>query len=266
VDHVGDVRPEQVTSFLEAEGRSGRQPATLRRRLSSMRGLHRWATGSGHAVVDPTGEVSGPRRGRKLPGALSVPQIERLLEAASGDEPRELRDRALLEFGYATGLRASETVGVDLEDLEADPGMIRVRGKGDVERWVPVGRVAAAAVDRWIHRGRKAWVGDRPAPALFLGPRGRRLTRNAYWEVIKRRAREAGLPGNVSPHTLRHSFATHLLEGGADLRVVQELLGHADLGTTQIYTGVDTAYLGEIHRSFHPRERRFAADAPGGNR
>ncbi len=264
--HVGDVVAADVTKYLEAEKTAGRSEATLRRRLSAVRGLHRWAAGSGNAVEDPTREISGPRRGRKLPKALSVADVERLLEAAAGDDPQDLRDRALLEFAYATGLRASEAVGVDLNDLDVEPGMLRVRGKGDVERWVPVGRVARERVERWIRHGRPALVEDRPEAALFVGLRGKRLTRNAFWTILKRRAREAGLRGDVSPHTLRHSFATHLLEGGADLRVVQELLGHADLGTTQIYTSVDTAYLGEVHRSFHPRERTFAGDAKAGKR
>jgi integrase/recombinase XerD len=191
---------------------------------------------------------------------LTIPEVERLLASADGDQPRDLRDRALLEFGYATGLRASETVGVDLADLEIDPGMLRVRGKGDVERWVPVGALAMQAVDAWIGRGRPALLKEAREPALFLNARGRRLSRTGYWTIIKRHARAAGLQQTVSPHSLRHSFATHLLEGGADLRVVQELLGHADLATTQIYTRVDTAYLSEVHRSFHPRER-FGRDA-----
>jgi integrase/recombinase XerD len=264
---VGDVErvaPKVVTSFLERERRGGSSAATVRRRLSTVRGLHRWATGAGVADTDPTREVASPRRTRKLPGALTVPDIEKLLAAPDPGTPLGLRDRALLEFGYATGLRASETVSVDLPDLDVDPPLLRVRGKGDVERWVPVGGLARRAVDRWIREGRPQVARPGAGEALFLGARGRRMSRGAYWAVIRARAREAGVLARVTPHTLRHSFATHLLEGGADLRVVQELLGHADLSTTQIYTKVDTAYLTEIHRSFHPRER-ISRDANGRN-
>jgi integrase/recombinase XerD len=181
--------------------------------------------------------------------------MERLLASPSGDDPVAWRDRALLEFGYATGVRATEAISVDLADLDVDPGLLRVRGKGDVERWVPIGRIALRAVTGWIRHGRTAFVKDPRETALFVNRRGRRLSRMGFWLVIKRHADNAGLPRRVSPHTLRHSFATHLLEGGADLRVVQELLGHADLSTTQVYTKVDTTYLSEVHRSYHPRER-----------
>lgn len=265
IEEVGDVNPAALTRFLEAERKTGRSAATIRRRLSSIRGLHRWAVGAGASPVDPTREVARPRQTRKLPGVLTIPEVERLLASAEGDTPRDLRDRALLEFGYATGLRASETIGVNLADLEVDPGMLRVRGKGDVERWVPVGGVAREAVERWMERGRPHLRKEPSEPALFLNLRGRRLSRTGYWTIIKRHARSAGIQKGVSPHSLRHSFATHLLEGGADLRVVQELLGHADLATTQIYTRVDTAYLSEVHRTFHPRER-FGRDVPPGNR
>lgn len=252
VEHVGR---EDVTKFLHRENRAGRSAATLSRRLSAVRGLHRFAHASGLAAEDPTREVAGPRKTRHLPGALSVPEVEALLGAPSAGTPLGLRDRALLEFGYATGLRATEVVAVDVADLEQDDGFVRVRGKGRVERWVPVGEHARAAVGAWVRDGRPVVLGKRREPALFLNARGGRLSRMGFWLVIKRHALGAGLRSKVSPHTLRHSFATHLLEGGADLRVVQELLGHADLATTQIYTQVDTTYLAEVHRSFHPRER-----------
>jgi len=255
VEEIGGARREDVTEFLKRQRRDGRAASTVSRRLSAVRGLHRFALSAGAAGEDPTREVAGPRRLRKLPGALTVPEIERLLAGPAGDEPIALRDRALLELGYATGVRATEAVGVDLADLEADEGLLRIRGKGGVERWVPVGRVAARAVGEWIRRGRPALAKDPRESALFVNPRGRRLSRMGFWLVIRRHAGSAGLR-RVSPHTLRHSFATHLLEGGADLRVVQELLGHADLSTTQIYTKVDTTYLSEVHRTHHPRERQ----------
>ncbi len=255
VVEVESVGREDVTKFLHRENRAGRSAATLSRRLSAVRGLHRFAHASGLAEEDPAREVAGPRKARRLPGALSVPEVEALLRSPRGDTPLGLRDRALLEFGYATGLRATEAVAVDVSDLEQDDGFVRVRGKGGVERWVPVGEHARAAVAAWLRDGRPSLLGVRREPALFLNARGRRLSRMGFWLVIKRHARGAGLESKISPHTLRHSFATHLLEGGADLRVVQELLGHADLATTQVYTQVDTTYLAEVHRTFHPRER-----------
>ncbi len=259
-----DVRAEQVTRFLEAEHRAGMGPTTLARRLAAVRGLHRWAQGMGIARDDPARDAKGPKRPARLPKAISVAEVEALLAAVAGDDPVALRDRALLELGYATGLRASEIVAVDIAHLEEEPGMLRVRGKGSVERWVPVGAIAMDAVHAWIARGRAAMAGVRAADALFVNRRGRRLTRIGFWEIVRERARAAHLDGRVSPHTLRHSFATHLLEGGADLRVVQELLGHADLSTTQVYTRVDATYLREVHKSFHPRER--AGATRGGER
>lgn len=266
VEEVARVTPELVTAFVQAEGKAGRSPATIGRRLASLRGLHRYAVDAGLAAEDPTRDFSRPQRARKLPEVLSVPEIERLLAAPEGDEPLAFRDRALLELGYAAGLRASELIGLDLEDLDVEPRLLRVRGKGGVERWVPYGGAAEAALSAWVTQGRPALAKVPEVAAVFLNQRGRRLSRTGLWGVLKRSARRAGLRREISPHTLRHSFATHLLEGGADLRVVQELLGHADLATTQIYTKVDTEYLAEVHRSFHPRERQAAADGTPGSR
>lgn len=262
VAEVEDVRREQVAGFLAAERKRGRSPATVGRRLAALRGLHRFAVAEGLAPEDPTREIAGPRNLRRLPGALTVPEMERLLAAPKDDGPLGLRDRALLELGYASGTRVSELTGLDLRDLEDEPGMIRVRGKGGVERWVPVGRYARRAVRTWIRKGRPKLLREPREPALFLNARGRRLSRTGFWRILRGHALAAGISRPVSPHTLRHSFATHLLEGGADLRVVQELLGHADLATTQIYTKVDRTYLTEVHRSFHPRERAKAGAAP----
>jgi integrase/recombinase XerD len=252
---LSEVSGEHVTAFLRRERSRGRSAATVSRRLAAVRGLFRFAGGEGLVGEDPTREVSGPRKVRRLPGALSVPEVERLLEAPRGDEPIALRDRALLELAYATGVRVSEACGLDLSDLDVEPGMLRVRGKGGVERWIPVGRIARRALAAWIRRGRPG-LARVEENALFLNARGGRLGRHGFWRVLREHVRAAGIRRPVSPHTLRHSFATHLLEGGADLRVVQELLGHADLSTTQVYTKVDTTYLTEVHRSFHPRERR----------
>jgi integrase/recombinase XerD len=261
VTAMSDVTHDQVTAFLQHERKAGRSAATIARRLTSVRGWHRWAVAESHAGTDPTADVFGPRKVAKLPGALTVPEVERILEAASEATPLGLRDRALLEFGYATGVRASEAVAVNLEDLDDEPGLLRVKGKGEVERWVPVGGEARRAIDRWTAGGRIELTRGRRESALFVNQHGRRLSRMGFWLVIKRYALRSGLDRGVSPHTLRHSFAKHLLEGGADLRVVQELLGHADLSTTQVYTKVDRTYLTEVHRSFHPRERKRALAA-----
>jgi integrase/recombinase XerD len=258
-----DIAPAHITDFLSAEQRAGASAVTIARRLAAVRGLHKFLEAGGIAREDPSREVSGPKRPMRLPKALSVEDVEKLLdwgpiEGVDGKDacdPIVLRDRALLEFAYATGLRASEVVGVDGVHLDEEPGMVRVRGKGGVERWVPVGGKAQDAVERWRREGHPKLSRGAPPPALFLNRRGRRLSRAGFWIVIRDRAMAVGLESRVSPHTLRHCFATHLLEGGADLRVVQELLGHADLSTTQIYTRVDSTYLREIHRSFHPRER-----------
>jgi integrase/recombinase XerD len=251
---LGAVSAEDVTSFLRKERNRGRSAATVSRRLAALRGLFRFAHAEGSAREDPTRDVAGPRRIRRLPGALSVVEVERLLRAPAGDAPLALRDRALLELAYATGVRVSEACAVDVADLGVEPGLLRVRGKGGVERWIPVGRIARRALDEWLARGRPA-LAPPSEVALFVNARGARLGRHGFWRVLRGHVRSAGIRRTVSPHTLRHSFATHLLEGGADLRVVQELLGHADLSTTQVYTKVDTTYLAEVHRTFHPRER-----------
>jgi integrase/recombinase XerD len=252
---IDEIRAEHITRFLESEHRAGRAPTTLARRLAAVRGLHRWAQSSGISRRDPTRDAKGPKRPNRLPKALSVVEVEALLAGARGDDPLAQRDRAALELAYATGLRASELVAVNESHLDEEPGMLRVLGKGRVERWVPVGEIARDAVDVWRRNGRAALAGPHAGDALFVSRRGRRLSRLGFWTIVRDRAAAAGLSSRVSPHTLRHSFATHLLEGGADLRVVQELLGHADLSTTQVYTRVDATYLREIHRGFHPRAK-----------
>jgi len=256
---VEEIETAHITDFLSAERRQGASAVTVARRLAAVRGLHKFLQAGGIMRLDPAREVSGPKRPSRLPKALSVEDVEKLLDVGEAQDPIALRDRALLEFAYATGLRASEVVGVDCLHLEEEPGMVRVRGKGGVERWVPVGEQALAAIERWRSLGHAQLARGAAQPALFLNRRGRRLSRIGFWQVIRERARAAGISARVSPHTLRHCFATHLLEGGADLRVVQELLGHADLSTTQVYTRVDSTYLREVHRSFHPRERSPSA-------
>jgi integrase/recombinase XerD len=249
VSWLGERRSARGTPYASS---------TVARVLVSVRGLHRFLVKEGLADKDPSTEVRGPRPGRALPKALTSRQVERLLASPTGDDAVTLRDRALLEVLYATGLRISELVGLDVDDVDLVSRTVRCYGKGSKERIVPMGRVARAAVDAWLVRGRPA-LRARSA-ALLCNARGGRLTRQGAWKILKKHADAAGLADTVSPHTLRHSFATHLLEGGADLRVVQELLGHASVSTTQVYTLVSADRLRSVYEQAHPR----AAAPPDG--
>lgn len=232
------------------------KPATRARKTAAIRSFYRRAVLAGMMDTDPTRSLAGPRLESGLPRTLTVGEVERLL-AGPKTGPRGLRDRALLETLYGAGLRASEVLALRLQDIDLDVGFVRTIGKGDKERVVPLGRKAIEALRAYNERGRPflGRPGSLKAPELFLNDRGRRLSRQGLHSIIKTYARQAGLPDDVSAHTLRHSFATHLLEGGADLRAVQEMLGHADLSTTQIYTHVTTAHLQKIYRDAHPRAR-----------
>ena len=262
--------PDAATRYLAARTRRGRPsdpglaPTSLRRRAAAIRGFYRFAYGDGLIGLDVAAHLDLPRMPRLLPETLTVAETERLLEAAGGDEDgepdagRRLRDRALLELLYAAGLRISEALGLDAEDLSFDGSFVRVIGKGDRERLVPVGEIALGYLRRWIDGPRRDLlaIGHVAPPRggpVFLGERGRRFGRASAWLVVKRAARAAGLGDRVSPHTLRHSFATHLLEGGADLRVVQELLGHASISTTQLYTHLTGERIREVYARAHPR-------------
>ena len=205
---------------------------------------------------DPTADLRGPRRTQRLPAVLTREDVAALLSQPSGTEPLALRDRALLEVMYACGLRASEAIALELQDVELDEGMLRARGKGSKERLIPVGRHAVAALRAWVARGRPALVGVQLQSTLFLNRRGRPLTRQGLYKIVQGHARGAGLEDRMSPHTLRHSFATHLLAGGCDLRSLQEMLGHADLSTTQVYTHLSAESLKEVYFSAHPRASR----------
>jgi integrase/recombinase XerD len=251
--------PDAARRHLAARTRRGRPsdislaPTSLRRRAASIRGFYRFAFGDGLIERDIAAHLDLPRQPRLLPETLTVAEVDALLEAAPN-----LRARALLELLYAAGLRVSEALGLDREDLSTDGGFVRVIGKGDKERLVPVGEIALDWLARWIAEGRSALLElSHVAPArggpLFLGDRGGRLARQQAFAIVKAAARMAGLPAAVSPHTLRHSFATHLLEGGADLRIVQELLGHASISTTQLYTHVTGERVREVYARAHPR-------------
>jgi integrase/recombinase XerD len=255
VDDPGLLSADQLRSFL-VECAADLAPRSRARLVSTLRTFGRFLAREGLAAGDPAATLQGPRTGRPLPGSLTVRQVERLLAVVTGAKPRELRDRCILELLYGCGLRVSELCGVDLPDLDPGDATLRVRGKGSKMRVLPVGQPALAAATAYLERGRPHLGGRRPCAALCLNARGGRLSRVSVWNLLQRCAREAELPGKISPHTLRHSYATHLLEGGCDLRIVQELLGHADLSTTEIYTHVDRAFLAEAYRSAHPRARR----------
>ena len=243
----------QLREFVYALKDLGLQPSTIRRQISALRTYFKFLTGEGLAVRDPTERLDAPKGWRRLPTVLTVPEIERLVAAPDADTPLGVRDRALLELCYATGARVSELVSLRLTDLVFDEGLARLYGKGSKERLVPVGRRALGAAALYAREIRPGLDRGRSRGVLFVNARGGPLTRVGAWGIIKAAARRAGLTKRVTPHTLRHSFATHLLEGGADLRAVQEMLGHADLATTQLYTHVDREYLRSVHRSFHPR-------------
>jgi len=248
-DQVTAVQLREFIYFLKDLGLA---PATIRRQISALRTYFRFLVGEGRAARDPSERLETPKQWRTLPAVLSVAEVEKLLEPAS-EEPLAMRDRALLEFGYATGARVSEIVSVKISDLVYEEGLVRVFGKGSKERVVPIGRRALGAVALYAREVRPSLDRGKGRGVLFLNARGTPLSRVGAWGIIKQAAQRAGLTKRVTPHTLRHTFATHLLEGGADLRAVQEMLGHADLSTTQLYTHVDRDYLRTVHKQFHPR-------------
>jgi len=231
----------------------GLSPASIRRNVSAVRTYFRFLTGDGIVVRDPSERLETPKRWRTLPDVLSVDEVQRLLAAPTMDDTLVFRDRALLELAYGAGLRVSEWISLGVRDLMLEEGLVRVFGKGSKERLVPIGRSAIGAVAIYLRELRPRLEKGEGKGILFLNARGRPLTRMGAWKILRGYVERAGIEKHVSPHTLRHSFATHLLEGGADLRAVQEMLGHVDIATTQIYTHVDREYLRQVHRSYHPR-------------
>lgn len=258
---LAEVTAPDVGNFLVAlrTGEDGHRPlatASASRAVVAVRGLHRFALAEGEVTQDVAADVHPPAPPRKLPKALDVDTVTRLLEAPSAEDPRGVRDRALLELLYSTGARISEVVGLDVDDVDAAQRTVVLTGKGGKQRLVPVGRPALAALEAYRVRSRPGFATrGRGTPALFLNARGARLSRQSAWNVLRETAEFAGITAEISPHTLRHSFATHLLDGGADLRVVQELLGHASVTTTQIYTMVTVDRLREVYATSHPRAR-----------
>jgi integrase/recombinase XerD len=255
----GRVREQEVTDFLAAirtgdDGAAPLRASSAARTVVAVRGLHKFLALEGRTATDPAGLVQPPTTPKRLPKAISLDAVERLLAGVNPEGETGLRDRALLELLYGCGARISEAVGCAVDDLDLGSGLVRLRGKGSKERIVPVGSYAVAALDAYLVRGRPALAEKgRGTPAVFLNARGGPLSRQSAWAVLAGAAERAGLTGTVSPHTLRHSFATHLLEGGADVRVVQELLGHASVSTTQLYTRVTADTLREVYAASHPR-------------
>ncbi|PSL53194.1 integrase/recombinase XerD [Saccharothrix carnea] len=252
VDDLVDVTEALVGDFLATLRESGLAASSAARTLVAVRGLHKFAHLEGLTAHDPARAVHPPSPPRRLPKALPVDDVLKLLESGPTETPAHLRDRALLELLYSTGARISEVVGLDVDDVDAAERTVLLDGKGGKQRVVPVGRPALEALDAYLVRARPS-LAKRGTPALFLNARGGRLSRQTAWHVLKTAAERAGIGAEVSPHTLRHSFATHLLEGGADVRVVQELLGHASVTTTQVYTLVTVNTLREVYATAHPR-------------
>jgi integrase/recombinase XerD len=252
------VVPVDLASFVSelADGREGRPavaPATLQRKIACLRSFYRHLRRDGILDHDPTSELRAPRSRQRLPKVLSRDEVGRLLQQPRGASPGAVRDRALLETMYACGLRASEAIGLDVSDVDLEAGILRARGKGSKERIVPIGTKAVESLNEYLDKARPRLIGDRDQPRLFVNLRGGGLSRQGLYKIVQGHARSAGLDGRMSPHTLRHTFATHLLAGGCDLRSLQEMLGHADIGTTQVYTHLSAERLRDVYFDAHPR-------------
>ena len=248
-----ELTPDHITGYLAKRRRQGVAARTLARELVSIKTLYRFLQEEGTLAVDPTEQISTPQQRQVLPDVLSLEEVKQLLEAPDTDTPLGKRDAAMLEVLYATGLRVSELVELSLGDVHAATGCIKVRGKGGKERLVPMGEVAAERVADYVLAGRSELARGRQAAALFINRSARGLTRQALWKIVKKYVQQVAIHKSISPHTLRHSFATHLLAGGADLRSLQHMLGHVDISTTQIYTHVVQQRLRSVYTEHHPR-------------
>lgn len=259
---LGDVRSAALEVYVSQRRAGGRAPSSVARELAAVRMLHRFLVEEGLRPDDPTSDLEGVRVPSGLPKPLSEDEVTRLIESAAADDPVTRRDRAIMELLYATGMRVSELCGLSLGDVDRAEQTLRVLGKGDKERIVPFGSAAAAALDAWLAPAGRSllepaqWARRGDAEAVFLGRRGARLGRQHVWAILRQYGERCGLAERLSPHVLRHSCATHLLDHGADLRIVQELLGHATISTTQVYTKVSQERMLEVYRSAHPRARR----------
>jgi integrase/recombinase XerD len=253
-----DAGPGDIADFLTQlatgdDDHRAASPATIHRKSACLRSFYRHLRREGLRESDPTATLSAPRRSRKLPQVLTRGEVEKLLSQPRGTDPQALRDRALLELMYASGLRASEAITLELGDLDIEEGILRTRGKGSKERIVPIGQAALRALGIYLERGRPSLVKTTAEAHIFVNFRGGQLTRQGLYKIVRRHAESAGLADRMSPHTLRHTFATHLLSGGCDLRSVQEMLGHADVSTTQLYTHLSSERLKDVYFKAHPR-------------
>ena len=255
VDSLNNITEEHITGLIVLLSRLGLGANSISRNLSSIRSFHKFLIREGYSDSDPAGALDSPKLWRKLPIVLNIEEIEKLLEQPLMLDPPNLRDQAILEFLYATGVRISELINMKRIDLLPEVELIRVKGKGQKERIIPIGSKALQSVEKYLKEARPQIANQDSEDFLFLNHRGRHFSRMGLWKILRKYVNQAGLKKKISPHTIRHSFATHLLEGGADLRAVQEMLGHADISTTQIYTHLDRDYLKQEHRHFHPRSR-----------
>lgn len=247
-----DGRPA-VAAFLMQMKREGRSPATIARRLAALKSIYKFLIQEGRIAIDPTENLESPKKAQKLPRVLTTGEVDRLLAQPRISTPAGLRDKAMLELLYATGIRVTELVSLEKGDINLAEGYIKCFGKGSKERIVPIGQMAVYYLEAYILRARAKLMGERHTSHIFLNRSGGKLTRQGFWKIIKKYTTRSGIKKDITPHTLRHSFATHLLENGADLRAVQELLGHSDISTTQIYTHLSGSRLKEVHRKSHPR-------------
>ena len=252
-EDAGRLTANQLREFVYDLKDQGLQATSIRRTLSAVRTYYGFLIAEGHVKADPTEQVEMPRTWRRLPGVLSRDDVEKILEAPQIGDRLYWRDKALLEFAYASGVRVSELATLKLRDVDLEEGVATVFGKGAKERIVPIGRSAQRALDMYMRETRPALARHAGQGTVFLNAQGRPLTRMGIWKILRKHVKRSGVRKRVTPHTLRHCFATHLLEGGADLAAVQEMLGHADISTTQIYTHVDREYLRDVHKRFHPR-------------
>ena len=248
-----DITSRMLREFIYHLKDVGLAPSSIRRNISAVRTYFRFLLSDGVVARDPSERLETPKRWRTLPDVLTVDEVTRLISSPTLDDPLAFRDRAMLELAYGAGLRVSEWISLGVRDVLLEDKLVRVFGKGSKERLVPIGRSAIGAVATYVRELRPRLEKGAGKGVLFLNARGEPLTRMGAWKILRKHVDRAGITKDVSPHTLRHSFATHLLEGGADLRAVQEMLGHADISTTQIYTHVDREYLRQVHRQYHPR-------------
>jgi len=253
ISNIQKITRKNITNFLMDEKEKGIGSRSIGRRLVAIKTFFRFLVNERLVQEDITATLDSPRLWKTLPGVMSVEEVEKLLRAPDLTDPLGIRDRAMMELLYASGLRVSELVGVKTDNINLKAGFVRSLGKGSKERIVPLGKKAIEWIEKYIQRVRSKWKKSGDSPYLFLSERGKNLTRQEFWYRLRKYAQESRIKKKISPHTLRHSFATHMLSNGADLRFVQEMLGHADISTTQIYTHVDSDRIKKIHKQFHPR-------------